>query len=371
MISASTPAWAAQLSAHIYPEDESLSFKINCQKTVLIEYPEGGLIRDQLNGQDWQVAGSADSSNPGVQDLMDQMNRNILASGSRASISDLNVSYDIHLKSLDGHTSIEYDVILRGHISDYIIMKDSQRALIDIGWRGLGAHDDVVIDGVEINLPISILKSHLPETYELLAGTEADEILLQPIINTDYILEQPMANWDFRIDRPVVDQGLDGSGRASEYTFSKWALGGFYGLQLSNNVVGTQVTVTLDQEYTVKSKQTVDSAKISVLGYGKLGVLDGAEIIRVSPTMPEWIRTSVSYWVNGGVSDSTFVNCMQYIIENGIIYVPPVPSWQDPVSDIPDRIRTDLSHWANGDVPDSMFISRMQFLIQNNIIHIR
>ena len=129
--------------------------------------------------------------------------------------------------------------------------------------------------------------------------------------------------------------------------------------------------MTLDQEYTVRSNQTAGSARISVLGYGTLDMLDGTEIARANPTMPDWIRTSVSYWANGDVSDSTFVNCMQYLIENGIVYVPPVPPWPDPVSGIPDWVRTSLSHWANGDVPDSMFIDRMQFLIKNNIIHIR
>ena len=203
IVGASTPTWAADLGIQVNPDRESSRFYVTYQKTVLIEYPEGGLIRDQLNGLDWQVAGSADSSNPGVQDLTDQMNRNILDSGSRASISDLDVSYDIHLRPFDGHTSIDYYVLLKGHISDYIIMKDSQRALIDIGWRGLGAHDDVVIDGVDVNRPIGILESRLPETYELLAGTAADKVLLQPVIHVGYVREQSMADWHFHREKIV------------------------------------------------------------------------------------------------------------------------------------------------------------------------
>ena len=224
VVGASIPAWAAHLSVSFHPDNESSRFYVTYQKTVLIEYPEGGLIRDQLHGQNWQVAGSADSSNPGVQDLTDQMNRGILDSGSRASISDLDVSYDIHLRPFDSHTSIDYYVILRGVISDYIIAKDSQRTLIDVGWRGLGAHEDVVIDGAEINMPISILESHSPETYELLAGTAADDILLQPIINADFILEQPLTGWHFAVGQVIADQGPDGS-RISEFVYSEWVLG--------------------------------------------------------------------------------------------------------------------------------------------------
>ena len=376
MISASTPAWAADLFARIDPEDEPSRFSIEYQKTISIEYPEDGLrpednrIHGQLNGNDWQVTGFADSANPGVQDLTDQMNRNILDSGSQASISDLVVSYDVHLKPFDGHMSIDYDILIRGKIYNYTIARDPQITLIDLGWRGLSAHDEVVIDGVEINLPISILESHSPGMHDILAGTEADEILLQPIINADRILEQPMADWHFRIDRPITDQGLHG-GKAAEFVLSKWALGGFDRWQNNDIEAGTQVTVTLDQEYTVKSKQTVDGAIISVWGYGKPVVLDGVEVLKVTPTMPEWVRIVVSYWADGIISDSTFINCMQYIIENGVVHVSSVPLQPDPVSVIPDRVRTNLSHWANGSVPDSMFIGSMHFLIKNDIIHIQ
>ena len=68
IVGASTPTWAADLGIQVNPDRESSRFYVTYQKTVLIEYPEGGLIRDQLNGLDWQVAGSADSSNPGVQE---------------------------------------------------------------------------------------------------------------------------------------------------------------------------------------------------------------------------------------------------------------------------------------------------------------
>ena len=207
VLGATTPAWAAYLGVTMYPDGSSPRFLIEYQKTVSIEYPEGGLIRDQLDVQDLQVTGSANSSNPGVQDLMEQLNRDILDSGSQAVVSDLDVLYDTRLRSFADHASIDYFVLLRAHISNYVIMNDSQRTLFDLGWRGLGAQDGVVIDGVEINTPISILESRLPDTYGLLAGTAADEILLQRIINADSILERPMTDWYFEIDRLIPDSG--------------------------------------------------------------------------------------------------------------------------------------------------------------------
>ena len=220
-----TIARASYIGVSIDTDNKSLPFYAEYSKTIFIAYPLGGSIRDHLNGQNWQVTGSADSSNPDVQDLMDQMNQNILDFGSQASVSDLEVSYTIHLKSFDkytpiydagracpkltpatpepcDHTSIDYTVVLEGTISNLATM-DSQRELFDRGWSGFNVHDEVVIDGVEINIPMGILEYCLPETYKILAGTKADHVLLQPIIDVGLIREQSIADWHFHRERNV------------------------------------------------------------------------------------------------------------------------------------------------------------------------
>ena len=67
-------------------------------------------MRDQLNGQEWQVKGSADSSNPDVQGLMDHVNLDLLYSGSQSLVSDLEVSYAVHLKSFEDHMADDFHV---------------------------------------------------------------------------------------------------------------------------------------------------------------------------------------------------------------------------------------------------------------------
>ena len=103
MIGASAPVQAAHLSVLVDPDDVSPQFYARYQKTVFTEYPEGGTVRDQSGGQDWHAAGSADSSNPGAQDLMYQMSQNMPDSGNRASMPDLDASYNVHLRPLDDH----------------------------------------------------------------------------------------------------------------------------------------------------------------------------------------------------------------------------------------------------------------------------
>ena len=105
VVGTSTPAWAAQLDARINPKNESSPFKMNYQKTIFIEYPNGGQLFDDLRGKEWTIAGSADSSNSGVQDLMNRLNAKITSDGSQAKISDLNVDYEFHLKARNINTS--------------------------------------------------------------------------------------------------------------------------------------------------------------------------------------------------------------------------------------------------------------------------
>jgi hypothetical protein len=295
VISASSPVWAAQLDARINPNVETSPFKISYLKTVFIEYPNGGDLFDALRGHEWTVQGTADSSNPGVQTLIDSLNARIGADGSQARISDLNVSYDFHLKARNINTSVDYKVVLEGTLTNYVITKDAQRTLVDLGWRGFTTNDEIVIDGVEINIPINILKAQEPEAYTFIAGTEAEEILNKHLIESEFILKQPLKNWHFLFDPTGINVdagtfGLDES--ISGFVVSSWTMGE------SSLREGRQVErvfeaeIKSDQTYVVRSVQSADAATLSTIGFGALDVIDGVEIAGITPTPPEGYATT-------------------------------------------------------------------------------
>ena len=295
VVGTSTPAWAAQLDARINPNETSSDFKMNYQKTVFIEYPNGGKLFEDLRGKEWTIAGTADSSNPGVKDLMSRLNQGISSDGSQAKISDLNVSYDFHLKARNINTSIDYRVILEGTLTDYVITQDSQRTLVDLGWRGLSVDGEVVIDDVEINIPINILRDQEPVAYAIFAGTEAEDVLHKNLINADFILEQPLTNWHFLFDPTGinVDAGTFGlDDEIAGFVVSSWTMGE------SSLREGRQVErvfeaeVTDDQLYVVRSVQSSDQGNLYTIGFGALDILDGVEIAGVTPTPPEGYATT-------------------------------------------------------------------------------
>ncbi len=295
VVGTSTPVWAAQLDARINPNVESSPFKITYLKTVFIEYPDGGNLFDELQGKEWTISGTADSSNPGVETLVNELNRGIANDGSQAQITDLNVSYNFHLKARNTTTSIDYRVILEGTLGDYVITKDTQRTLVDLGWRGLTTDKEIVIDGHEINIPLNILKEQEPKVYLYFVNTEAENVLGKHLIDADFILEQPLTNWHFLFDPTGinVDAGTFGlDDEISGFVVSSWTMGE------SSLREGRQVErvfeaeVIADKTYNVRSVQSADQANLSAIGFGALDSLDGVEIIGVTPTPPEDFMTT-------------------------------------------------------------------------------
>ena len=287
--------WAAQLDAKVNPNSDESPFKMNYQKTVFIEYQNGGNLFDILRGQEWSLEGFADSSDPGVQKLIEELNKTIADDGSQARISDLNVAYDFSLKGRNINTSVDYRVIIEGTITDYVITDDGQRTLVDLGWRGMSTDEEIVIDGIEINIPMNIIKSQEPEAYTFFAGTEVEDVLNRPLINADFILEQPMTNWHFLFDPTGITSdagtfGLDES--ISGFVISSWTMGE------SSLREGRQVErvfeaeIISDQIYTVRSVQSSDQANLAAIGFGALDTLDGVEIAGITPTSPEGYATT-------------------------------------------------------------------------------
>jgi len=295
VVGTSAPAWGAQLDTTLNPNNSESPFKMSYLKTVFIEYPNGGVLFDTLSGNQWKTAGTADATNPGVQELMMALNDGIQQDGSQARVSDLNVLYEFQLTGRSLQTSIDYRVILEGTITDYIITEDSQKKLVDLGWRGLSTTSSIVVDGVEINIPLEVLKTEEPILYNTFVGTEAEDVLNRELINAGFILDQPLTNWHFLFDPTGINAdantfGLDDS--IQGFVVSSWTMGE------SSIREGRQVErifeaeVMADELYTVRSVQSTDTANLSSIGFGALDVLDGVEIIGVTPTPPDDYMTT-------------------------------------------------------------------------------
>ncbi len=213
-----SPALAAQLDARINPENPVSDFSIRYQRTVFIEYPDGGEVADLLRGVKNQVTINMDSSNPDVKDLMARINDKMLSDGSSAKIFDSNVEYSVTITGRGLSASIDYKIVISGTLTGYTIRaaEGQAPALIDAGWRGISINGPVVIDGTEINMPISAIKELIPDVYSLMAGRPAELLLSEPIINAEGIKNQPLSNWHFLFDPTGINVDAASFGIAEE-----------------------------------------------------------------------------------------------------------------------------------------------------------
>jgi hypothetical protein len=89
-----------------------------------------------------------------------------------------------------------------------------------------------------------------------------------------------------------------------------------------------------------------------------------------NPTIPDWIKNNAKWWSSDTVSNSEFIDGLEYLIEKGIITAN--SNSKIPISDqlIPDWIKNNAKWWADGEISDDDFVKSIQFLVKKGIIRI-
>lgn len=292
IIASTTSVWGAQLDAKIIPDDESAKIKITYQRTIFIGYNEGGELAEKLRGKNSEVAVNADSTNPGVQDLINKLNQKIANDGSTVRITDLDMEYSAKLTGNPLVALFDYKIVLKPTISNYNIRQYSANSpsLVEMAWRGLTVDSPIVINGIEINFPGSFLESEEPEVFTIISDTEASVIFSTNLINADGIRDQPLGNWHKLFDPTGITSDARQFGLAEEiagFVVTTYTMGESSireGRQVEKEI---EIEFTKDKEYFVRSVESADSANVALIGFASIDILDNAEVLGVTPEAPE------------------------------------------------------------------------------------
>ena len=90
-----------------------------------------------------------------------------------------------------------------------------------------------------------------------------------------------------------------------------------------------------------------------------------------SEDIPEWVKNNASWWSERQISQTEFTNGLEFLINEGIIYITPTeigPPGPDKI--IPDWVRNTAGWWGDGQIPDSGFINAMKYLIEIGLIEV-
>ena len=293
---------SAQLTVTVDPNSDTAIASMKYQRAIFIDYSEGGELASDLRGKNVFVSFSADSSNAGVKNLLEQLNSFILSKNSQAQVTDLKVHYTATMTGREGSMSIDYKIELLPVIEKFVIRSYSpgSPAILDIDWRGFGTNGPVTINtteygNMEINMPISFIQKFEPELAAAIIAGDAGDLATKRLMNADGVKNQPVGNWHFLFDPTGI------SVDASQHGLSEEIAGNVissYTMGESNLREGRQVeqvyeaSFTMDKVYTLKTFESADNALISVIGFATREISGTSEVFGVSPEPPEGYATT-------------------------------------------------------------------------------
>jgi len=302
VISGLSPVFASsQLEVTIDPNSDTAYAKMVYQRSINIDYSDGGKLAETMNGKSEKISFTAIASNPGIESLIANLNSYFASQGSQASISDLSLEYKSTLTGRSTSMSVDYTIILRPTIENIVIKHGSGNdpTLLDVDWRGFGALGPVVINtptygDVEINLPISSFEKFTPSLALSLKASDAAELLSTRLMDGDEIKAQPIGNWHFLFDPTGI--GAD----ASQYGFQTGSVISSFTMgesSLREGLIREQVhegSVNIDKTYMVTSYESSGNASIDIIGFANRDVLGSSEIFGVTPNAPEGYASTSS-----------------------------------------------------------------------------
>jgi len=297
-----SPAFASsQLEVTIDPNSDTAIAKMTYQRSINIDYSDGGKLADTMYGLNKEISFSADSSNPNVRSLISKINSYTLSQGSQAQITDLTLEYKSLMTGRSTSMSVDYTVVLHPTIHNFVIKQGSgnEPTLLDVDWRGFGVVGPVVINtlaygDVEINLPISTFERFTPALALSLESSDAGEIMSTRLMDGDEIKAQPIGNWHFLFDPTGI--GAD----ASQYGFQTGSVISSFTMgesSLREGLIREQIhegSVNIDKTYRVTSFESSGNASIDIIGFANRDVLGTSEIFGVTPNAPEGYASTSS-----------------------------------------------------------------------------
>ena len=292
---------SSQLEVTIDPNSNTAVAKMTYQRSVAIEYPDGGNVADLLKGKTNKISFTADSSTPGMKELISKLNSYITLKASQAQITDLNLEYLVAMTGRDNSASVDYKIVLRPVIENFVIKFGSGNAptLLDIDWRGFGATGPVEIStlmhgNVEINLPISAIEKFFPSLALNLKASEAGELLNIRLMDADGIKAQPVGNWHFLFDPTGIGADAAQHGFQTGSVISSFTMGESSLREGLIRELTQEATFTVDKVYVVKTIESAANASIDIIGFANRDTLGSSEIFGVTPNAPEGYASTSS-----------------------------------------------------------------------------
>ena len=123
-----------------------------------------------------------------------------------------------------------------------------------------------------------------------------------------------------------------------------------------------------DGKFIVKAQYGNTNTTVKIMSF--VISLNNDTTISQDNEIPSWLKTTVGYWADGVSSDGEFVNAIKFLIEDGIIQIPPTTQGTGNIDQIPSWLKTTVGYWADGVSSDGEFVNAIKFLIEDGLMTI-
>ena len=178
--------------------------------------------------------------------------------------------------------------------------------------------------------------------------------------STDYEFSENDIEWCHEAHPLYIQLGLDWFLENNHYSIEARVCGALYEDPLWSYEGNDRMQKLLERSKHYIELEIAESKKEA-----ETGVNDPTPAI-----IPSWIKTTAGYWINDITSDDEFVNAIQFLVDEGIIIVPPTSASGESTSEIPSWIKNTTEYWVDNRITDKEFVNAIQWLIINGIIHV-
>ena len=93
-------------------------------------------------------------------------------------------------------------------------------------------------------------------------------------------------------------------------------------------------------------------------------------VVASDPRVPEWVKNNAGWWSDGQISQTEFIQAIEFLSKQGIINIPPGPIDEtgETAQSVPDWIKNTAEWWSDDLITEDDFVQAIQWLATKGII---
>jgi len=137
----------------------------------------------------------------------------------------------------------------------------------------------------------------------------------------------------------------------------------------TDNLVNTTCNPSSTSFFGIGETRVVCNARDSS-GNRAIPVSFNITVNAAGSVIPEWVKNVAAFWCDNKIDDTSFIEGIQYLIDNDIITVSVTNPSSGFTQDIPQWVKNNACWWSKGLITDKDFASGIEFLVKAGIIRV-